>query len=448
MFCVNCGKELPDGTSFCTECGKPTGKKAADEQPMSAAPKMEAPTQPKSPVAQPSAKSDTVSKSTAIIIICGVCALLAAIAIVLAVTGAFSKIGKALVGGNSETFEEEDDKQNNLQKADLYDYIDSSKDDIEEVFFDGKLGKQTTFEFDDSGKIVSMQIAGSDKYRFCGVNLKSDPNALKSKFTDAYTKGDSEENDGVIVCKYNGEKGCVEISYETETGKITQISWFAEGPETAASVPAQEEDITNVEGPAPAEEVSEKEDLKTVGYSDEELCKLASDFYEALNGQQPPYVEVDSRDGKEAVIHIFEIVNDMTVTWEWYTVDTVTGKGTNFEDSQIDLLNPPDRSFGDIDEGYYAKLDLSDPDVLIFPDADLRYIDEYELKDLTAYSCRIARNEIYARHGRVFKDKELQEYFNSKSWYYPDKNANIKLNKYETENVNTILNYEKAMGYQ
>ena len=29
----------------------------------------------------------------------------------------------------------------------------------------------------------------------------------------------------------------------------------------------------------------------------------------------------------------------------------------------------------------------------------------------------IARNEIYARHGRKFNDSELQAYFNSKSWY-------------------------------
>ncbi len=29
----------------------------------------------------------------------------------------------------------------------------------------------------------------------------------------------------------------------------------------------------------------------------------------------------------------------------------------------------------------------------------------------------MARNEIYARHGRKFKDKTLQKYFDEKSWY-------------------------------
>lgn len=30
-----------------------------------------------------------------------------------------------------------------------------------------------------------------------------------------------------------------------------------------------------------------------------------------------------------------------------------------------------------------------------------------------------ARNEIYARHGRMFSDPSLQDYFNSKTWYNP-----------------------------
>jgi hypothetical protein len=33
---------------------------------------------------------------------------------------------------------------------------------------------------------------------------------------------------------------------------------------------------------------------------------------------------------------------------------------------------------------------------------------------------RVLRNEIYARRGRVFKDKELQKYFESQNWYKAD----------------------------
>lgn len=35
---------------------------------------------------------------------------------------------------------------------------------------------------------------------------------------------------------------------------------------------------------------------------------------------------------------------------------------------------------------------------------------------------RILRNELYARHGRVFKDPVLQKYFEAQAWYKPDPN--------------------------
>lgn len=42
------------------------------------------------------------------------------------------------------------------------------------------------------------------------------------------------------------------------------------------------------------------------------------------------------------------------------------------------------------------------------------------LGDLFIEDLRILRNEIYARHGRVFKDAELQKYFESQTWYQPN----------------------------
>ena len=43
--------------------------------------------------------------------------------------------------------------------------------------------------------------------------------------------------------------------------------------------------------------------------------------------------------------------------------------------------------------------------------SDSRYIDRNDLSGFSAEDCRIARNEIYARHGRKFLDSSLQEYF-------------------------------------
>lgn len=53
----------------------------------------------------------------------------------------------------------------------------------------------------------------------------------------------------------------------------------------------------------------------------------------------------------------------------------------------------------------------------IIPDSSTRIISESEISNLTKEELRLARNEIYARHGRKFQDEELQKYFDSKSWY-------------------------------
>lgn len=68
--------------------------------------------------------------------------------------------------------------------------------------------------------------------------------------------------------------------------------------------------------------------------------------------------------------------------------------------------------------------------------------------DLAGFSkaqLRIMRNEIYARHGYIFKSKDLKDYFAKKDWYsgtVSDLNK-IKLNKIEKQNVELIKFYEE-----
>ncbi|MCD8078011.1 MAG: YARHG domain-containing protein [Lachnospiraceae bacterium] len=93
--------------------------------------------------------------------------------------------------------------------------------------------------------------------------------------------------------------------------------------------------------------------------------------------------------------------------------------------------------------------DLTDRDYII-ADSDSRYVTKSELAELTAEELRYARNEIYARHGRKFKDDALQSYFDSKDWYTgtiePDDFTDDMLNEYEKMNAKTILDYESEMA--
>ena len=74
----------------------------------------------------------------------------------------------------------------------------------------------------------------------------------------------------------------------------------------------------------------------------------------------------------------------------------------------------------------------------IFADSDQRFLGEEDLKGLSSTELRVARNEIYARHGRFFVDQTLANYFSQFSWYHP-RQVDVELSSLETTNVNTIL---------
>ncbi len=90
----------------------------------------------------------------------------------------------------------------------------------------------------------------------------------------------------------------------------------------------------------------------------------------------------------------------------------------------------------------------------VIADSSSRYITEEELANLSETELMIARNEIYARHGRMFNNQDLNTYFNTKPWYQPtvsgeeftEEYASGVFNEIEIANIATIVNYEKAHG--
>ena len=94
----------------------------------------------------------------------------------------------------------------------------------------------------------------------------------------------------------------------------------------------------------------------------------------------------------------------------------------------------------------------------VYPDCEyvFPFSNEYEVMEvdcdgLTAEECRIAKNEIYARHGRMFDDPLLQNYFDSCSWYTPsiapEDFTEDMLSETEKASIRGIEAYEGYMGY-
>ena len=91
-------------------------------------------------------------------------------------------------------------------------------------------------------------------------------------------------------------------------------------------------------------------------------------------------------------------------------------------------------------------------DYYILPDSSSYYYSYGELSGMSSYDLYLARNEIFARHGRMFNNADLQEYFNSQAWYEPiyspsqfDSMGNV-LNDAEQKNVNVMRQIEKDQG--
>lgn len=83
----------------------------------------------------------------------------------------------------------------------------------------------------------------------------------------------------------------------------------------------------------------------------------------------------------------------------------------------------------------------------LFP-SDTQYLSNAYLDLCSKSEVKLLRNEIYARHGYVFKLDEYREYFGSKSWYTPNPNFDVSmLNAIERVNVDTIVKYEDSMGW-
>jgi hypothetical protein len=77
----------------------------------------------------------------------------------------------------------------------------------------------------------------------------------------------------------------------------------------------------------------------------------------------------------------------------------------------------------------------------LLADSDVRYLTRAELQGLSADRLHLARNEIFARRGRYFKDSALRAYFEQFLWYQPHA-WEVPLTPVEKANVGLIASIE------
>lgn len=138
-----------------------------------------------------------------------------------------------------------------------------------------------------------------------------------------------------------------------------------------------------------------------------------------------------------------------TKSWYYYGYETLNALYRDAVTANADAYNHEDNVTEKMEEEEETELSA---DGYIFPYSDTELLTRDDLEGLSAEECKLARNEIYARHGRKFRDEALQEHFNSCDWYEgtidPDDFQEEDLTEIEIANKDLIVEYEEEMGYR
>jgi len=135
---------------------------------------------------------------------------------------------------------------------------------------------------------------------------------------------------------------------------------------------------------------------------------------------------------------------------EWWQVRTADSRVGFMARSRIRVIEAPDAAGGGEAEPDLADSGLAPAGAvpsggaepaLVFPGSSRRRLRPAELADLAPAQLRLARNEIFARHGRPFRDPTLRGHFERFSWYEP-RPGPIALNPIEQANVRLLQQAE------
>lgn len=82
-----------------------------------------------------------------------------------------------------------------------------------------------------------------------------------------------------------------------------------------------------------------------------------------------------------------------------------------------------------------------------YTQASKKLLTEEDVENMDAYDLKLMRNEIYARHGYSFKNKEIRKHFEQFDWYIPT-SVDVRENLKDIEVKNIALIYEYETYYE
>jgi hypothetical protein len=116
---------------------------------------------------------------------------------------------------------------------------------------------------------------------------------------------------------------------------------------------------------------------------------------------------------------------------------------SQYDPKGLSLLERKNLQLIDTIQKQQRHVALSPGDMELFEN---KLISDQMLRGLSLLELRLLRNEIYARHGRIFKTLWIQQYFGGQPWYDPKEDfKDEEISGSDKTNIETIVTYENKL---
>ena len=213
----------------------------------------------------------------------------------------------------------------------------------------------------------------------------------------------------LLIAAFAGCMGCSSAQETTASATIAQESQETTSEAATTTVTAVESTTAAVA--TVAQPTSTAESLSSIAETTATASETATSASESTRSVEPVYFEGDIGEIRSQKMKLAE--------------------GNHYCESSNDYF---ENVLGDT--GVSNSYEL-------FPQTADRYFTAEDFADCPEDILVLAKNEIYARHGRMFLDREIYEYFLTRMWYEPtyapEEFDESCLNEYEKANIELLV---------
>ena len=497
MYCLKCGNKIEEGNRFCEVCGSPVQQNNGMQMQPNMQMQSGGAMQPNMQMQMGGAMQPNRQKSKKTVwIIAGTILIVAIVvaAIFLAKILFFDKNGLETNSGNNQNNQQvvNNSEKDNTEDKQNDDSADNNQDtevanvsvDVESIL--NEQLQTLISEKNDIRNIVSDVCVGQEVEKTNGVigaiimDISGDG---VDDLVVAYT-----ENDSINADVYTVEENVIKCKAK-RLFDIQGLSSYEPGLTIGGVYLIQTTDGWNLVAESSYDESIQGDGISRVvksvlctnhGYAGYIDYNYIGSDYDDTESQK--VINESKKLGMSGVTEammttFFQQYTDVIMVGAFHTETTYFASyyemydGDEYATFYVDNVNGPNnkpdttaaRRFADDYNEYYENAQNEwqniyvDNDEYILPQSNMRELTEEDLYDIIddEWMRKMARNEIFARYGRRFKDEQIQAYFDSKEWYEPvydpdefDEDVESIVSKMEMQNSEFIKTYEKRLKEQ